>query len=113
MRRHAPGRTEETPFPLTGEQGRCGLGPRLPLLVISPFAKHNAVDHNLSDQSSMIDFVEYNWGLPGIPGSFDQALAGKDASEGVPFDLAGLLEFGGKANGKLLLNPVTGEKLTN
>ncbi len=108
-----PQGTEETPFPLADEQGRCGLGPRLPLLVISPFAKHNAVDHNLSDQSSMINFVEYNWGLTGIPGSFDQALSGKDASEGIPFDLAGLLEFGAKANGKLYLNPVTGEKLEN
>ena len=26
-------------------QGRCGYGPRLPLLVISPFAKPNFVDH--------------------------------------------------------------------
>jgi phospholipase C len=108
-----PQGTEETPFPLAGEQGRCGLGPRLPLLVVSPFAKRDAVDHNLSDQSSMINFVEYNWGLPAIPGSFDQALAGRDASEGVPFDLAGLLEFGAKANGKLYLNPVTGEKVEN
>jgi phospholipase C len=107
----SPQGTEETPFPLAGEQGRCGFGPRLPLVVVSPFAKHDAVDHNLSDQTSMINFVEYNWGLPGITGSFDQALASKDASEGVPFDLAGMLEFGGTANGKLLLNPVTGQRL--
>jgi phospholipase C len=107
-----PQGTEETPFPLAGEQGRCGLGPRLPLMVISPYAKKNAVDHNLSDQSSMINFVEYNWGLPGIPGSVDQALAAKDAGEGVPFDLAGMLEFAGKPNGKLYLNPTTGEKQT-
>src|SRR5713101_2598810 len=31
--------------PLGGEQGRCGFGPRLPLLVISPWAKRNAVDN--------------------------------------------------------------------
>ena len=79
-----PQGTGETPTPLAGEQGRCGFGPRLPMLVISPYAKKNAVDHNLSDQASMINFVEYNWGLPGIPGSVDQVLAGKDASEGVP-----------------------------
>ena len=31
--------------------GRCGYGTRQPLLVISPFAKHNHVDHTLTDQS--------------------------------------------------------------
>jgi phospholipase C len=108
-----PQGTEETPAPLAGEQGRCGFGPRLPLLVISPFAKRNAVDHNLSSQSSMLDLIEYNWSLPGIPGSFDQALVGRDASEGVPFDLAGMLEFSGKPNGKMYLNQVTGQRLSN
>src|SRR5262249_2252185 len=33
-------------------QGRCGYGPRLPLLVISRFAKKNYVDHETTDQSS-------------------------------------------------------------
>jgi len=42
-------------------QGRCGYGPRLPLLVVSPWAKHNFVDHTLTDQSSIIHFVEDNW----------------------------------------------------
>ncbi len=106
----SPQGTAETPTPLAGEQGRCGFGPRLPMMVISPYAKKNAVDHNLSDQSSMINFVEHNWSLPGIPGSFDQALADKDASEGVPFDLAGLFEFEGAKDGKLFLNPTTGQK---
>jgi phospholipase C len=104
-----PQGTGETPTPLGGEQGRCGFGPRLPLLVISPFAKHNAVDHNLSDQASMLNLIEYNWALAGIPGSADQVLAGKDASESVPFDLAGLFEFGGRRQGKLFLNPTTGQ----
>jgi phospholipase C len=42
-------------------QGRCGYGTRLPLLVISPFAKKNYVDHTLTDQSSILRFVEDNW----------------------------------------------------
>jgi phospholipase C len=41
--------------------GRCGNGTRMPLLVISPFAKRNFVDHTLTDQSSVIRFVEDNW----------------------------------------------------
>ena len=82
----------------------------MPLLLVSPYAKKNAVDHNLSNQASTINFLEYNWGLPGIPGSADQVQATVNAGEGVPFDLAGMFEFAGKRNGKLFLNPETGQK---
>jgi phospholipase C len=60
----------------THAQGRCGYGPRLPLLVISPYAKSNFVDHSITDQSSVVRFIEDNW-LNGqrIQGSFD-AIAG-------------------------------------
>ena len=87
------GSESPTSQPLAGQQGRCGFGPRLPLLVISPWAKTNYVDHNLSDQSSIINFIEYNWHLPAIPGSFDQALAQTDRAEHIPFDLAGMFDF--------------------
>ncbi|QNK03858.1 alkaline phosphatase family protein [Dyella telluris] len=42
-------------------QGRCGYGPRLPLLVISPWARSNHVDHTVTDQSSVTRFIEDNW----------------------------------------------------
>mgnify|MGYP001034893837 CR=1 FL=1 len=42
---------------------RCGYGPRLPLLVISPYAKQNFVDNTLTDQSSVLRFIEENWQL--------------------------------------------------
>jgi phospholipase C len=42
-------------------QGRCGYGTRMPLLVISPYAKKNFVDHTLTDQTSVLRFVEDNW----------------------------------------------------
>ena len=42
-------------------QGRCGYGPRLPMMVISPWARHNFVDHSVTDQTSIIRFVEDNW----------------------------------------------------
>jgi len=62
--------------PLAGWQGRAGHGPRLPLLVISPYAKENFVDHAITDQSSILRFIEDNWGLGRIGGgSFDE-LAG-------------------------------------
>jgi phospholipase C len=54
-------------------QGRCGYGPRLPLLVISPWARHNYVDHTITDQSSVLRFIEDNWlrGQRIGQGSFD------------------------------------------
>lgn len=42
-------------------QGRCGFGPRLPLLVVSPWARENFVDHGVTDQSSITRFIEDNW----------------------------------------------------
>jgi phospholipase C len=39
-------------------QGRCGHGPRLPLLVISPWAKKNFIDNTQTDQSSITRFIE-------------------------------------------------------
>jgi phospholipase C len=103
------GPNPQTTAPLGGEQGRCGLGPRLPMIVISPFAKQNSVDHGLSNQASTINFVEYNWGLSGISGSFDQAQSKIDKSEHVPFDLAGMFRFDGQSNSAMPLNPVTGQ----
>lgn len=82
-------------------QGRCGYGPRIPLLVISPYSKHNFVDHGLSDQSSIPRFIEDNWGLGRIGnGSFD-SLAGT---------LDNLFDFNDQErNNVLLLDPTTGE----
>jgi phospholipase C len=61
-------------------QGRCGFGPRLPLLVVSPWARSNHVDHTLTDQSSITRFIEDNW-LRGERiggGSFDAAAGSLD-----------------------------------
>jgi phospholipase C len=42
-------------------QGRCGYGPRVPLLVVSPYAKRNFVDHTVTDQTSILRLIEDNW----------------------------------------------------
>jgi len=75
-----------TPAP-SAYLGRCGYGAPLPMLVISPWARRNFVDHTTTDQTSIIRFVEDNWqlgriddldhpsGTPPGQGSFDQ-LAG-------------------------------------
>jgi phospholipase C len=81
--------------------GRCGYGQRLPLLVISRHAKAGYVDHSLTDQTSILRFIEDNWGLGRIGGSSFDGLAGS---------LENLFEFqdGGDAR-KLFLDPATGQ----
>jgi phospholipase C len=59
--------------PLGGYQGRFSFGPRMPFIVISPFAKENFVDHTVTDQSSVVRFIEDNWSLGRIGNfSFDK-----------------------------------------
>ncbi|HEX7643399.1 MAG TPA: alkaline phosphatase family protein [Burkholderiaceae bacterium] len=81
-------------------QGRCGYGPRLPFLVVSPYARVNHVDHTLIDQTSILRFIEDNW-LHGkrITGSFD-ALAG-------PLD--NMLDWKKPKAGKLILDEESGQ----
>ena len=103
--------------PLGGVNGRCGYGPRQPLLVISPFAKSNFVDHTLTDQSSIIRFVEDNW-LKGErlgQGSFD-ALANSITQM---FDFSSARDGEGDGNGNgdgnqvLLLDPSSGQPINH
>jgi phospholipase C len=73
-----PGKCGTLPSPLPPgyQQDRCGYGPRLPLLVISPWARQDYVDHTLTDQSSILRFIEDNWGLGRIGGESSDAQAG-------------------------------------
>jgi phospholipase C len=80
-------------------QGRCGYGPRLPLLVVSPYAKQNYVDHELTDQSSILRLVEENWDLGQIGGGSFDARAGS---------LWNLFDLEGPRAGRLQLDPETG-----
>ncbi len=42
---------------------RFGFGIRVPLLVISPYAKEGFIDHTRGEFSSVLRFIEDNWGL--------------------------------------------------
>jgi phospholipase C len=83
-------------------QGRCGYGPRMPYMVISPWARRNFVDHTMTDQSSTIHFIEDNWlgGKRIGQGSYD-AIA---SSITQMFDFNRSPEFG-----LFILNDQTGE----
>src|SRR5260370_13627505 len=96
-------------------QGRCGYEPPQPLIVISPWAKENFVDHTVTDQTSILRFIEDNW-LDGKRiggGSFDaiansivQMFSFEDAPH---WNSSG---WDGKGwDGTLILDPTTGESV--
>lgn len=43
-----------------------GLGIRVPLIVISPFARKGTVFHEVSDHTSVLKFIQWNWGMPSL-----------------------------------------------
>ena len=89
---------------LRRHQARCGYGPRLPFLVISPYAKKNFVDNTLTDQSSVVRFIEENWELPQIGnGSFDE-IAGS---------IENMFDFKNQRTDKVVINPSTGQVVFN
>jgi len=80
--------------------GRCGFGPRLPLLVVSPYARANFVDHTLTDQTSILRFIEDNWlgGQRIGGGSFDQRAG----------TINNMFDFSNSGSRTLMLDPNTG-----
>ncbi len=82
-------------------QGRCGYGPRQPMMVISPWSRQNYVDHTVTDLTSIIRFVEDNWlgGQRIGNGSFD-ALANS---------IAGMMDFTKENRRRLILDPNSGQ----
>jgi len=79
---------------------RCGYGPRLPMLIISPYARANYVDHQLTDQTSILRFIEDNWHLGRIGGGSFDRIAGS---------LNDAFSWNALSNPRLLLDPVTGQ----
>ncbi len=83
---------------------QCGYGPRLPLMVISPWAKKNFVDHHVTDQSSILRFIEDNWNLGRVGGGSFDAKAGS---------LEGMFDFQrGPRMTPVILDPSTGARAT-
>lgn len=93
-----------TPKPIDAtddiQNGRCGFGPRIPLFVISPYARRNYVDHRLTDFASVVRFIEDNWNLGRIGNGSVDAIAGT---------LDGFFDFDRPEDRPLILNPTTGQ----
>jgi phospholipase C len=85
---------------LSGYEDRCGPGPRQPLLVISPYSKTNFVDHTLTEQTSVLRFVEDNWFTGRIgDGSYDKSSN----------SITSMLDFKHRPNTTpVILDPTTG-----
>jgi phospholipase C len=86
-------------------QGRCGYAVRQPLLVISPWAKDNFVDHTLTDQTSVLRFIEDNW-------LFSER-TGTGSYDNIANSIVNMFDFTNcrGEDGKLFLDPTTGLKM--
>ncbi len=62
-----------------------GLGMRVPVIIISPYAKTNYISHQQMDFVSILRFIQWNWNLGQIPA------AGQAAREQQTGDLCDLL----------------------
>jgi phospholipase C len=83
------------------QNDRCGVGPRTPLLVISPYARQNFVDNTFTEQASIPKFIEDNWNLGRIGNESADASAGT---------LMNAFDFtGSKRAPAVIMNPNTGE----
>lgn len=83
-------------------QGRCGYGVRMPMMVVSPWAKPNFVDHTMTDQTSIIRFVEDNW--------LDGERIGSGSYDSIANSIQSMMDFSSaKAAGTLILDPTSGE----
>jgi phospholipase C len=89
-----------TGTPAGGFEDRCGYGQRLPLLVVSPYARTNWVDNSITDTTSVLRFIEDNWSLPRIGGGSFDAVAGS---------IDAMFNFSDRDANPLILNPATGE----
>jgi len=88
------------PIRLSGGNARCGYSQRLPMVVISPWTKANFVDHQQTDTTSVIHFVENNWlGGKRIGGGSFDAISG---------NLDGLFQFFAPRFKPVILDPATG-----
>jgi len=81
-------------------QGRCGYGPRQPLLVISPWAKQNFVDHTVTDQTSILRFIEDNW--------LDGQRLGQGSFDAMANSLTNMLDFSKANHRKFILDQNSG-----
>jgi len=61
-----------------------GDGPRVPMIVVSPYAKVGFVDHTYNDHVSVLKFIEANWGLSPLTSNSEDNLPNATPGQYVP-----------------------------
>jgi phospholipase C len=85
-----------------------GDGPRIPLVVVSPYSKGGHVVHSYSDHASILKFIERNWHLAPLTGRSRDNLPNPRADKDNPYvpvnspaigDLFDMFDFGHQKRG--------------
>jgi phospholipase C len=63
-----------------------GDGPRVPMIVVSPYARAGFVDHTYTDHVSVLKFIEANWGLSPLTSYSEDNLPNATPGVYVPHD---------------------------
>ncbi len=93
------------------DPSRCGYGPRLPMLVISPYSLSNYVDHTMINQASIIRFIEDNWSLGRIDAT--TPANGKGSYDRQSNSIGGMFNFNNPPNTAPLLLTCKGDYATS
>ena len=96
--RNHPQLARETAFFITFDEGGgyydsgfmqpidfFGDGPRIPLIIVSPFTRGGHVSHTYADHASIVKFIERNWGLKPLTGRSRDNLPNPIVAEDNPY----------------------------
>jgi len=83
-----------------GPGARCAYGPRMPFLVVSPWARENYVGSSLTDQTSILRFILDNW--------LDGARISDTSFDNIAGSIEDLFDFSEPVPGQLFLDPMSG-----
>jgi len=95
---HHPDLAKDTAFIITFDEGGgyydsgfmqpidfFGDGPRIPLIVVSPFTKGGHISHTYTDHASIVKFIERNWRLQPLTGRSRDNLPNPIAASDNPY----------------------------
>jgi phospholipase C len=97
LKRH-PELAEDTAFIITFDEGGgyfdsgffqpidfFGDGPRIPLIIVSPFTRGGHISHAYADHASIVKFIERNWNLKPLTGRSRDNLKNPIAASDNPY----------------------------
>ena len=97
LKKH-PELAEDTAFIITFDEGGgyydsgfmqpidfFGDGPRIPLIIVSPFTRGGHVSHSYTDHASIVKFIERNWRLKPLTGRSRDNLPNPVVDDGNPY----------------------------